>query len=422
MKIDKIKISIISYILLALSALVYALRGNYGAILITLFIITAGSFLFRKELMMSNKTSLCAAIFVLLFAVVIHYMRSVSAQYYLIIGYVAAIIVLLESNLNHYNILWKCLKGIAIFEALGVYLQFFFPNTYYAIISKILSSVMISSIRSRQATGYYTGFTHEVSFTMFLVVAGLGLYLFDPFKKKNKKNLLAIVWLLGSLVLSGKRASLLFFFLTYALTLFILSKDKGEIIKFATYGFACIVLVWVTYPWWGQFTIFDRVNIFINDFKNNDLIAMSNGRLMIYNEALQLWKSNKLLGIGWGNFKYLVSDNVWYTGFDVHNCPLQVLCETGIVGLAFYVVITTKAIINSISAVKRSRNTEDYGLNRVAVYCCYMQMFFVMYSMTEPILYEYTDYILYFACFNCSNLILCKFIIRKKLFSQKEML
>ena len=401
----RIKTTELSAIILALSMLLYAFRGKFGAVFITIELVMMLYIILRQKGKQRSFASKYAAVFLLIFAFVLHIIRSISVEYYLCIGYLLTPILLMETKIDHYKELWKWLKGIAIFEAVGVYIQFLVPGLYYSLISVILPSDVISSIRTRLQSGYYTGFSHEVSFTMFLIVIGLGLYLYDSEARKNSKKWVIIAFLFSALFISGKRATLLFFVVAYFMTQFIQSDSKIKIIKYSLIVVAGIILLRLTYTWWSQIPALSRVNEFINYFTLNDVIGMTSGRTVIYENAIRLWNTNKWFGIGWGNFKYSINQNLWFSGFDVHNCFLQILCETGIVGLFFYSILCITSLINSVRAVLMYRRSREIRTYRLAVFCCYIQIFFVLYSLTEPILYEYTDYVIYFVSFNCSNLL-----------------
>ena len=391
----KVKVSELSSAVLALSIFFYALRGKLGAIFITLAILVSAPMILRKQSKNRSKQSLFAAAFIVVFAVIVHWVRSLEPQYYLLIGYVFTALVLLETDKEHFEGLWRWLKGIAIFEAIGVFTQFLIPSVYYSLMSVVLPSDVISSIRARRLTGYYVGFSREVSFTMFLIVVGLGLYLFDTGYKSNKEK-----WIPVSVLQ------------------FIKSDSKIKVLKYAFRAAIGVAVVVVSYPWWSRIPAFARINEFLHYFALNDIIGMTSGRTVIYENAVALWKTNRWFGIGWGNFKYSVAQSLWFSGFDVHNCFLQILCETGIIGLVLYSVICLSSMITSIKCVAALRNTQDVKSYHLAVFCCYLQVFFVLYSLTEPILYEYTDYVLFFICFNCSNILMKK---RNRLIQEQKM-
>ena len=160
---------------IALSMLFYALRGKLGAIIATCYIVVLLVILLREKIYRNTWNNLCSAA-LLIFAVILHFARSISAEYYLIIGYFAAALICLKNRINFIGSLWQYLKYISIFEAIGVYLQRIFPDIYYMLMSIILPNTVVESIKQRLLDGYYTGFTREVSYTMFLIVIGINTH------------------------------------------------------------------------------------------------------------------------------------------------------------------------------------------------------------------------------------------------------
>ena len=402
----KITIRDISSFLIAFSMLLYALRGNYGAIAIScLIMIEIVVLLTKKNGKRIPKGNSYAAAFLIVFAFFFQMTRTISFEYYRIIGYLATALLLFDAKPGQYNSLWKWLKAISIFEAIGVFVQLLIPNIYYFIMSFLVSDEMLSSIRERLLTGYYTGFTHEVSYTMFLIVIGLGIYIYQSDLKRNKRSLVPIIFLSLALVVSGKRATLVFFIAAFFLVQFIKSDSKVKILKYTAVVLGVIAIIWITYPYWSKLQAFSRINTFIAFFQVRDYTAMFSGRSMIYEDAVKLWQTNPWFGIGWGNFKYSVASTAWYARFDVHNCYLQILCETGIVGAALFLGIIVTSVVNSIKAVFIFRRNMDVNNYRLSLFCCFIQIFFLLYSLTEPILYEYTDYVIFMICFSCSNIL-----------------
>ena len=61
------------------------------------------------------------------------------------------------------------------------------------------------------------------------------------------------------------------------------------------------------------------------------------------------WKNNKLLGYGLGKTGTLDSAGHQY----IHNAPAQVLCETGLIGMAFYITM----ILWGIKAIRNNHQS-----------------------------------------------------------------
>ena len=383
----------------------FSLRGKVGAAFIVILTILL---LYNNNKGERHWLSIGYAIFVAIFALSIHVFRTLSYEFYMHIGYLAATLVLLNKNTDKYVLLWRYLREIAVLEAVGIYLQKLFPELYYSIISLLLPDNVIYSIQYRLMEGYFTGFSREVSYTMFFIVIGLGVCIFGDYNNNKSRikliNIIKAVLLFGALFISGKRATLLFFIITVVIIAFLRNKRRFKSLKYLLGACVVIILLWLTSPFWTQITALNRVVVLIDYIRDGDFVGITNGRIMIYQNALDLWKDNIWLGIGWGNFKYIVSESEWYYGFDVHNCYLQILCETGIIGaIAFYTltmlsVAKIKFLLNELKDMSgKNQNT--------TLLIAYIQIFFLLYSITEPILYEYTDYILYFVCINISCII-----------------
>ena len=196
---------------------------------------------------------------------------------------------------------------------------------------------------------------------------------------------------------------MLFFVIALFITQFNRSRDKLKILKYTFIVVILIAFIWGTYPIWSKFSVLSRLTEIIQYLSLKDMVGVTNGRTVIYTNAIQLWHTNNWFGIGWGNFKYSVIDSLWYSGFDVHNCFLQILCETGIVGAVFYAILCFFSICNSCKLILLTNKSCETNDSNKANFCGYIQIFFILYSLTEPILYEYTDYMIFFCSFACTN-------------------
>jgi len=391
-------------ILIALSMFFFSLRGKLGAIAIVLYIVFLICIYIRSKTIVVYKLSILFAFYIMYFAFVLNFFRTLEFQFYLFVGYFGAVLCLiLVRKIECYDALWLMLKIIAILQACAILLQYIVPELYYTCISYVLPDYVVMSIKNRLADGYYTGLTREVLYTMVFICIGLGLFLYK--KKKKLGDYLALTLLSFSLIISGKRATLLFFVVAVFMVQFLKSGNKTKQLKYIMIGLLGVFFVVISYPIWSRIGALQRMVQLVGFLKSGSVIGLTNGRTEIYQTAIELWKENKILGIGWGNFKYLVPDDKWYAGFDVHNCYLQILCENGILGFALFLVLIGIVILGIIklSALVKNKSYQYYS---VACFCIYYQLFFLMFSLTEPILYEYPSYILFYICIAITNALL----------------
>lgn len=385
----------IQSILLGLSIVAYTLRGNLGATFITLFLVVNIISSLSLLSVYKDKMLELSALFFLIFSVIMYAFRTLNFEYHLWIGYLAVPVILVESR-RKYMVLWKILKIVSLFEALGIFVQRIIPSIYYALVSIILPNRVLLEISNRLSLGYYTGFSREVSYSMFLIIIGLGLYIYDFSKINNRRQrYVPIVFLFGALFISGKRATLIFFVVSLFLVQFLVSKNQFKILKYVGCAVVGIFLLVSTYQIWSRIPSLQRIVEMISYINEGDIIGLTNGRTVIYEKAIELWNENKVWGIGWGNFKYLMPSNSWYANYDVHNCFLQILTETGAVGAAFYYLFVLGCIVRITKLMGRAKKS-SLDVRRIASFLVYVQLFFLFYSITEPVLYHYTCYIIFF--------------------------
>lgn len=387
---------------LVLTLFTYSLRGKVGAIFITILLFLLIMWCCAKKRLIIDKTQAVLSLYIIVFSVLLQVIRVENSEYYLYIGYLAAALILFNDQIEIFDGFCRFVKYIALFVAFGVYLQRFLPALYRPLISALVPDTVVTSIFNRQLTDYYTGFSREVSYSMFMISIGLGVLLFYFESDKRKIKAAEIIFLFGALFISGKRATLLFFVVSVFLVNFVRSQQKLKVLKYIGILLIGIVALVLTYQYWSKIPALARMVELISYLGQGDYVGVTNGRLAIYSEAIELWKSNKWFGIGWRNFRNMTSRNRWYTGFDAHNCYLQVLCETGIVGSIIFGALIIKVTIDSIKLVHLSDGLDCLGVKKAILF---IQVFFLLYCITEPVLYEYTDYMMYFISINACSIL-----------------
>lgn len=116
--------------------------------------------------------------------------------------------------------------------------------------------------------------------------------------------------------------------------------------------------------------------------------------------AIEAFKNNPILGIGWGNFRALTYGKLkWAEQAHVHNTYLQLLAETGIIGFCIYMcwfIYMFKMVIKEFTYMKKHRKDDSLFL---MIFSLGYQTFFYMYCMTGNPLYDFETYIPYYiAC------------------------
>lgn len=239
--------------------------------------------------------------------------------------------------------------------------------------------------------GFNPGITSMYSMNgTFITYAILALFT-EYISKKKKSTLILLVCSFLALLFSAKRAHLLFSVLSCVFIYFEVNKERysKKIIRLITGIFIAIIAIFVMSTFVPEVkNVFYR---FEEGYAEGNLL---NGRNELYDLALKIWKNNPIFGSGWGAFSYIYKlnyhwDNLEY--LDVHNVYLQLLCECGVIGLSFFLIIVIFILIKSIKV-----NKNEKIRNNSTILALGYQIFFLLYCFSGNPLYDNFCYTFYF--------------------------
>ena len=199
-------------------------------------------------------------------------------------------------------------------------------------------------------------------FTLFLF--------FNLFNIREKKCKLGFILTLLIIILTFSRGAYVAFVVTFIFYFllknkFSIQKMLPKIIKIGILAiFGMLLLNWIT-------------NGFVRDMIQTRMIDSSDGgsgRVMLWKNALTLFKSSPVLGIGLNNL-YLDLGNVY-----VHNTLLQVLVETGLLGFLIYIIFILGVCYHSYKLYKYD---SDNSIFLCITICMIIQMFFLSILIQE---------------------------------------
>lgn len=374
--------------LLVLSIFLFAYRGNLGgifAILSLVIRILKGKFIKAT----ANKILLLWSLYLLVFPIGLYIVRNINFEFYAFMGYILSFSILIFANELNYERIFKYIYIGAIFIALSVLLQFLLPGIFDSIAKIVMPNNVYTSVINRNSTGYVTGLTREVSYAALFLFVG---FLYAIFIKKDK--MLGILWLC-ILFLTGKKAQPIFAIIAVCMVFYLQTKNIKKHLKILCTIIAGVFAIVISFPAWSKISFLERLVTFIENIKNgSDIIGLTSGRTVIYERAIDLWKQNKWIGIGWENFRNIGAYGrseytTWFNHFDVHNCYLQILCETGITGMIIFLSILILTIVVAIKILRR--NPTQYVKFAEAYF-----IFFWIFVLTEPCLYT-DSYVIFLA-------------------------
>lgn len=205
-------------------------------------------------------------------------------------------------------------------------------------------------------------------------------------KRYNRR--LVVLWMASilALLLTTKRAHLLFSILAIMGVYFFVGKGNKttKTVKIIGACLAGAIMILCMVP------VLPIVQGVIGRFTSDDI---STGRFDFWRQAFAIFETNRMFGIGWGEYRFV---NIY--GTSVHNTYLQLLCETGIVGLTIFVIAMFTTVRNAIKDYRRMQHILTHKMKTMLMFSIAVQLFVLAYCMTGNCFYDITVIIYYLAC------------------------
>ena len=325
-------------------------------------------------------------------------------------------------------IIWF-LNVIIICESINAFFTIFlwiFPETYFFFRERFLSQHLYIA-----NAGYKSGLTTHYSTNGVLLTLGM-LASFSMAITRKKRYYVLFGISLFALILTSKRAHLVFGVISCAVAFMIFNKNRGlnKILKY----FLLVLIFAIVWFIAAQF-IPELGETFVRLQNIEDEARSSYWELCI-----EMFRTKPIFGNGWKSF----TDNLYRTWMaisllnrgntnqDAHNVYFQVLAEQGIIGeILFLIAIgislyqSVRVMNNQTRVLSEINNVNDLILIR---YSLSMQLFFILYCLTGNPFFTSMCYIPYFISLGClftykpdcykisSKLSADKYLLRKKIF------
>ena len=295
----------------------------------------------------------------------------------------------------------KLLIYVGLFCAGTILLQFVLRGSFNGLYYALLRSTAKEEALFYYNRGYFSGINVKPHESAGMVSMALAALFVERSNRKKKVEKYLPLLLFVPLLLTGKRAitviAVVALFLLYLLTQ-AANKRWLKIIGisllalFAAYGALLIVRANTDSALFARFALL---------FESDGESLIDSTRLRLWNDAWNMWKRNKLFGVGWGRFVDLSVSVLSYSrNHSVNLDYLQILCETGIVG---FVLMMTPVITMAVRAIRLGRFAARKGLpaneKSIAMFAVYIQFFILMYALIEVPFYSIVFFTYYiFSC------------------------
>lgn len=106
-------------------------------------------------------------------------------------------------------------------------------------------------------------------------------------------------------------------------------------------------------------SVVDRINMTTTE--EGELESSASKRLDLWDKALNIYDQNPVIGVGYDGFRItLTREGSELT--DVHNYFLKLMCEQGLIGLFFFLLIISRAFLSGRKLYRIARTQFHQGL------------------------------------------------------------
>lgn len=285
---------------------------------------------------------------------------------------------------------------VTAFIAIGCIIGRLFPSAYRTLVLPLFKENdfrMISYVLN-EVEGAQGGFVSQSGYASYFLCIGIGaLYCFrNHFKTKTIVSLFVLFFI--GLLITQKRSPLVMFVIAI---LFVYYLDGRGSERFKRFFYVILVLLGIyiilsiLVAFGTKIAVIEKVYEVIHGIFSGSEIN-DTGRTQLYGQAVIYFLGNPLTGIGWLNFKNLFLLRKTH----VHDIYLQLLCETGIIGFSVFIGFFITNIVRTCRTIRELLTHK----NDLALCWCnfslYIQVFFLLFGITENPLYDTEDAMFYF--------------------------
>ncbi len=363
--------------------------------ILSVFIFLTSIVIKNRHALKVNTTSIIAAL--LLIVPVFSMSIGGITDKNLLVQYLAGFCFILSINHNNCNCWYKpvfaFLEILGIFYSITVIIQVIFPDQFHLFAMGVIPADAFENFSTQIRYGYNPGLTSQVSIVSAYIITALAIIISKiVYIKKNSGKLTVSIYfgliiLLVALLLTSKRAHLLFAIAALFILLYILNGNNQKS-RFKVL-FVLIISCIVIYIVYQNFMINSDVkifNTFVRIFESDNTDSIDE-RGDYFRAALNVFNDNPIFGVGWNR-----AGTFTEKGINCHNIYIQILAEMGLFGGLLYIYMLIKFWLITVKNVRRkARNNADVR-NIPLYFSLFLFTFYLLYGFTGNPLYD-TEYV-----------------------------
>ena len=324
---------------------------------------------------------------------------------YLII--ITTVLLLVKTDQFEVNKVFSLIRKVSLLAA--IYISFFriFSGLYFSLVLPRLAPSVAENVAYNARFGYGVALGNSYTFGDYIIMMGIATFLADDITTSGEyiKNKVYLIICFAGILLEGRKSELFASLLTVVIV-FLTCADFSRVLNFGKKLFTGAIIIMaliMAIPVMYQHGLLDRFVLLLERMsasRAGAAVDFTSGRSDLWSYAIKLFIDYPFLGRGWGRFANYTTGVFQQTYEaqavrDVHNCLLQLLCETG--GVGTFLILTPlflayKEIINHFKCLKISKfsNVES---STCTIYAFTLMTFYWILSLMDPALYNH-----YFWC------------------------
>ena len=234
----------------------------------------------------------------------------------------------------------------------------------------------------RMVSGVNVGMTKQPGVNAMYLVSFFA-FCFAKIYAKSRLQILYFIGMILSLTfifLTGKRSASIFVPLCVIIFFLLFKKRKFTKKGLVKIFVMCIGTIFLLGFLNNQMSIFSFLIEKMSSL--NGIGDVSNGRLSLWNDAIEQFWTSPILGVG---VKAIYNS----TGYDAHNTYIQILAETGIIGMLLFVLAIVALLKNIFSTSKKVFMDQNETINVSLCYGIYILIFLLIYGMVGNTFIDY---------------------------------